>query len=400
MKTIFLASGRSSRMAPLSDKSLFNFCGTPLFIRLLKNAQSSGLENFIIITNQDNKSDIETGLKASNFSAKVTLQENLDEGMAGGINDGLKLVEDDEPVFILGGNDYVEPSAYKKIFQAAKNKDGAILAKKVETYFPGGYIEIDKNNRIQSIVEKPGEGNEPSDLVNIVAHFFQRAGQLKIALKDAASSKDDVYEIALQNLFKNHHFQAVSYDDHWQAIKYPWHVLEMMDVFLQKTKENKIHSTAEISKSAIIKGDFVTIESGVKIFENAVIQGPCYIGKNAVVGNNALVRNSHIGDHSAVGYNTEIARSYLADHVTTHIAYIGDSIVDSEVNFGAYSCTANLRLDKKTIRVKIKDQLIDSHKKKLGSIVGQGAQIGVHSSLMPGSKVDAHDLVKPHTSHL
>ncbi len=381
-------------MEPLSDKNLLEFCGEPLVLKLLKGAQEGGLENFIVVTNGENTEAIRTILEENNFPAEIATQKNLDDGMAGGVVDGLKFVKEDEAVFVLGGNDYIEPSAYVDILDQSKNKDGGILAKKMTKYFPGGYLQVDGENKISSIIEKPGEGREPSDMVNIVAHYFALAENLKRALEGAQSQKDDVYEVALQALFKTKNFVAVEYSRTWQAVKYPWHVLELGDIFLSQ-QETNISPVAEIADSAKIKGDGVFIEDGVRVFENAVIQGPCYIGKNAIVGNNALVRNSILGAKCVAGYNTEIARSFLSPNVTTHIAYVGDTIVDRDVNFGAFSCTANLRLDKKTVRVQIKNEKIDSLHEKLGAIIGAGAQIGTHAMLMPGVRIERAKLCPP-----
>ncbi len=394
MKTVFLASGRSTRMDPISDKCLLEFGGVPLFLKLLRNAQAGGLENFIVVVNEHNQEEIETILKQENFPAQITQQKNLDKGMAGGISDGLELVDDNEPVFIHNGNDYINSNFYAEILEKSKNADGGILAKRMGQYFPGGYLKTDKNNQIEEIIEKPGEGSEPSNLVNIVAHLFQSAERLKTLLKKTKSSKDDLYEVVLQKLFQQQKFIAVEYDDFWEAIKYPWHVLNMMDCFLLQQKSH-ISDSAEIADSATIKGNHVIIEDGAKITENAVIQGPCYIGKNTIVGNNALVRNSMIGRDSVIGFNTEVARSFLHRNITTHFAYIGDSIVDEGVNFGAFSCTANLRLDQANVTVKIKEEKIDSHRGKLGAIIGKNAQIGIHAMLMPGIKVSERAIVFP-----
>lgn len=389
MKTIFLASGKSSRCAPLSDKNFLEFCGEPLILKLLKNARDGGLENFVIVSNGENLDQIKAVCVGEDFLANVEIvtQQDLSEGMAGGITDGLSVVDDGDSVFIVGGNDYVDSDIYRQILEIGNKNDGAILAKKVEEYFPGGYLEIDGDNQIKTIIEKPGEGNEPSDLVNIVGHFFMKASDLKRALSGTPPTGDDHYEHALGKLFKEKTFIAVEYAGVWQAIKYPWHVLEMMNIFLEK-QISFTDPTAKISDSANIKGDHVVIDAGAKIFDNAVIQGPCYIGKNAVVGNNALVRGVNLGKGSSAGYNTEIARSFIASDVSSHIAYIGDSVIDSGVNFGAYSCTANLRLDKAPVQVKIKDERIDSRHEKLGAIVGVGCQIGIHAMLMPGTKID------------
>jgi NDP-sugar pyrophosphorylase family protein len=392
MKTIFLASGKSSRCAPLRDKNFLEFCGEPLILKLLKNAHKGGLKNFIIVSNGENLDEIKKVCLGQDFlkNVEIVVQDNLKEGMAGGIASGLKNINNDESVFIMGGNDYVESYIYREIVETGKRNDGAILAKKVKKYFPGGYIEIEpSNNQIKSIIEKPKEGTEPSDLVNIIGHFFKQARSLKQALSQTPQTGDDHYEHALSKLFKEKKFIAVKYDGIWQAIKYPWHVLEMMNIFLKKQK-TFIHPSSQITDSVKIKGDHVFIDSGVKIYENAVIQGPCYLGKNVIIGNNALVRESNLGKNSSAGYNTEIARSFLASNVSSHIAYIGDSIIDSDVNFGAYSCTANLRLDKKSVKVKIKKELIDSHHKKLGAIVRAQSQIGIHAMLMPGAKIEKH----------
>lgn len=381
-------------MAPLGDKNLLKFCGEPLVLKLLKNAKKGGLKNFIVVANKYNKKDIATILQKAKFPAEVTTQKNLDQGMAGGVVDGLGLVKDNESVFVLGGNDYFDYRILPKMLTKTKEVDGVILAKKVKNYFPGGYLQTTGKNFIKKIIEKPEAGKEPSNLVNIVAHFFQKAGDLRAALSSAKSSRDDIYEVALQSLFSTKKFVAIEYAGDWQAIKYPWHVLELMETFLAEQKTT-ISKKASIDKSAQIKGKGVVIESGVKVFSNAVIQGPCYLGKNAVVGNNALVRNSMLGEGSSAGYNTEIARSYLAQNVTTHIAYVGDSVVDRGVNFGAFSCTANLRLDKKNIKVLVKKEKIDSGHKKLGVIVGRDAQLGIHAMLMPGCKISPEDFVKP-----
>lgn len=394
MKTIFLASGRSSRMEPLGDKNLLEFCGKPFFLHLLENAREGGLENFVVVTNGENTELIASILQKHNFPSEIAVQKDLEEGQAGGVLAGLGLVQDGDSVFVLGGNDVVESEIYGKILEESKNCDGGILAKKVDQYFPGGYLQVDGKNKIQSIIEKPGEGNEPSNLVNVVAHYFGKAKGLKEVLGKVDLSQGDAYEQALAQLFKEKDFVAVEYAGNWQAIKYPWHVLEAMETFLDNQKTN-ISLKAEIADSAKIKGDGVVIENGARVFENAVIQGPCYIGKGSIVGNNALVRGSIVGENSVVGFNTEVARSFLSRNVTTHYAYVGDSIVDEGVNFGAFSCTTNLRLDRKTVRVKIKDERIDSHHEKLGAIVGRGAQIGSHAMTMPGSKLEKNELLGP-----
>ena len=76
-----------------------------------------------------------------------------------------------------------------------------------------------------------------------------------------------------------------------------------------------------------------------------MIKGPAHIGENSIIANNSLVRGSMVGRDCVVGFTTEVTRSYLNKEVWMHSNYIGDSIIDSNVSFGAGSVTGNLRFD-------------------------------------------------------
>lgn len=71
------------------------------------------------------------------------------------------------------------------------------------------------------------------------------------------------------------------------SLKHAWDILDITNYLLKDIKRD-ISVDADIKSSAIIDGN-VIIEEGVKVLEGAVIKGPCYIGKNVLIGNNALV---------------------------------------------------------------------------------------------------------------
>ena len=77
------------------------------------------------------------------------------------------------------------------------------------------------DDRITNIIEKPGAGNEPSDLVSIVAHIHADAALLldRIRAEYAKPAKtDDHYERTMASLMAEHVFQVVPYEGPWQAI--------------------------------------------------------------------------------------------------------------------------------------------------------------------------------------
>ena len=70
-----------------------------------------------------------------------------------------------------------------------------------------------------------------------------------------------------------------------------------------------------------------------------------------------------------------------------HTNYIGDSIIDSNVSFGAGTVLGNLRFDEENIQVRIKGKRVDSYMNKLGAIIGNGTRFGVNVSTNPGIKI-------------
>ena len=128
----------------------------------------------------------------------------------------------------------------------------------------------------------------------------------------------------------------------------------------------------------------MTLEENVRIMENAVVRGPCYIGKNSVIGNNVLIREGvHIGDDCVVGFSTEIKHSYIGDRCWFHSNYIGDSIIADRCSFGAGTITANLRFDEEEVTVLDNGRPLNSGLNRLGAIIGADSKTGVNVSI-PG----------------
>ncbi len=384
MKTLLLAAGRSHRAKPIEDKNFLKFFGKTLLEHQLDRLQDAGFKDILIVGGAHNLDALEA--VSQPYGARVLEQKNLEDGMAGAI----LTVESEvgnEDLFVVSSNDVVEMKAYELMHKAAQQEgDSFLLAYEVSNYFPGGYLRMD-GERIVEIVEKPDPGKEPSRWVNIVLHLHKNPRALFDTLKKTTTQKDDRYEAAMATLMKERIFKAVPYTGHWQAIKHPWHVLDLMHHTLS-TAERSIHPSVQIAKTAVINGA-VVIEEGCKIFDHAVIQGPAYIGKNCVVANNALVRESMIGAGSVVGFSTEVARSFIGEECWFHSNYVGDTVMSDDVSFGAGAICANLRLDEKEIT----SSGIATGRNKLGPLLGSHLRVGVQTSIMPGIRVGSNTMI-------
>lgn len=140
----------------------------------------------------------------------------------------------------------------------------------------------------------------------------------------------------------------------------------------------KIGKGVVVEPGALIKGPAV-IGDGTEVRQGAYIRGKCLIGKGCVVGHTTEMKNSVMLDGAKAG----------------HFAYIGDSIIGKDVNLGAGVKLANLKINRKVVKIKILDVEIDTGMKKLGAIIGDGSEIGCNSVTNPGVLLGPGSLVWP-----
>jgi NDP-sugar pyrophosphorylase family protein len=396
VKAVFLCGGRGKRMFPIAeDKFLIDFLGKPLLQHQIEMARDAGLSHFVVIGNPQNAARISQITKRiRGIEVSFALQKKP-SGIADALKSAGPLLEGQ--VLVINPNDVFSRSAYTEIMAAAKKApaNSYMLGYKVQEYFPGGYLQVNSRNGLVHIVEKPGPGNEPSSLVNILIHCHSNSKELLRYIDTVETTRDDVYECALDSMVKaGHKIRVIPYHDFWAPIKHPWHIFKVMEHFLDEA-QSYVAPSARVSKKATIEGN-VILSDNVRVLENAVIRGPVYVGANSIIGNNALVRDySHIGSDSVIGYCTEVKHSYVGDSCWFHSNYIGDSVVDDDCSLGAGAVLANFRLDEENIRIEVGDILMDTGYDKFGAIIGRGCRIGVNASLMPGVRVGPGSFVGP-----
>jgi bifunctional N-acetylglucosamine-1-phosphate-uridyltransferase/glucosamine-1-phosphate-acetyltransferase GlmU-like protein len=78
-----------------------------------------------------------------------------------------------------------------------------------------------------------------------------------------------------------------------------------------------------------------------------------------------------------------------------HLSYVGDSILGENCNLGAGTITANYRLDSGTVKMVVKDNVVDSGRTKLGAVLGDNVKAGINALFMPGVKVGNNSWVGP-----
>jgi len=397
VKIVFICGGAGKRMHPLTeDKFMLKFLGKTLLKHQINMAIEAGLSCFVIVANSQNIERIKkivTGIPGIRVETAVQ-REPL--GIANALESARNYLDDE--IVLVNPNDIFDAAAYLKL-QTVKDSDSTtsyLFGYKVDSYFPGGYMSIDKKGYLKDIIEKPAKGKEPSNIVNVLIHLHRDPQRLLEYIAKVTTDRDDAYECAISAMAADgHNIKTLPLRGKWNAIKYPWHILDVTERFLS-TIRGSISPSAKISKRAILEGQ-VVVDYNAVIMENAVIRGPVYIGPHTVVGTGSIVRdNSHIGAHCNIGFSTEVKGSYIGDHNHFHMNYIGDSIIGNGCNFGAGTILANYRFDQGTVKVKIGEHLIDTGRIKFGAIIGNNCKTGINTSIMPGIKISPGSIVGPH----
>ncbi len=383
---VVLAGGIGKNFAPLvTSKTLFPFLGKPFIAHTLEMIEAAGAREAIVVCNSENEQIIQN---LSNKKLKIkTIVQDEALGQANALNLVSKIVKDDQSIIIMNAVDLIDPLALRGFVKKAIGSYAAILGMKVNEYFLGGYLKVD-GEKLLGIIEKPKKGEEPSNIANLFFHYFSKPGEI-FELIAGQNGEDDAYEKALDELIQKNQVSFMVYEGYWQKLKQAHHVLDMTQLFLKHKIKNKIDRTAKIDRSVKIEG-LVQIEAGAKILAGAVIKGPAYIGASTIIGNHCLVRDSIIESDCIIGFGSEIARSYVGPDCSLHHNFIGDSVLEAEVNPSYGTCTANLRFDGSKVKMRLsskdgeKDQLIETGKEKLGAIMAKGVFLGINCSILPG----------------
>ena len=189
-------------------------------------------------------------------------------------------------------------------------------------------------------------------------------------------------------------YQKIEADSDCIDLVYSWDVLAFNERIIAEISDNKIEG--ELSPAANIDG-VLHLGKGSVVLPGVYIEGKVVIGENCKIGPNCYIRgNTYIGDNCHIGQAVEIKNCLIMNKVSVgHLSYFGDSIICDNTNIGAGGITANLRHDGTNHRSMVNNQLIDTGRRKFGTIIGEDVHTGIHNSIYPGRKIWPHVATKP-----
>lgn len=361
-------------MVPMANK--------PLLEHLLVNLQGAGVKDFIFIVGHCQeavRSHFGQGEKWDVHIDYVVQEERLGSAHA------LQMTrESAQETFLLVNGDAIVGKA--DLQRIVDKGDLAIAVYEVENTQGLGTVEVEAD-RIVRIHEKAE--NPPTRLANAGVYRLTRAAFDAIPQLEPSSRGE--YEIVdlLQMLIDRGSAVVPETINFWLHLSYPWELLSANELLMKDIQDENL---GEVEEGAVCKGP-VRIGRGTIVRSNSYIIGPVIIGENCDIGPNCFIRPSTcIGDNCHVGASVEVKNSIIMNtSKVPHLTYLGDSVVAEGCNLGAGTKVANLRLNKGNITV----NGIDTGRRKLGVIMGDGVQTGINSCINIGSVIGNDTIIVP-----
>lgn len=178
----------------------------------------------------------------------------------------------------------------------------------------------------------------------------------------------------------------------FEGAEYPWQVLPNIGAYIQSLLQNP-------PEGFMLLGDGVLVGEGVTISETATILPPAVIGAGTEIRPGAYLRGNVLtGARCVIGNSSELKNCVLLEHVQVpHYNYVGDSVLGSNSHMGAGAVCSNLKSDGKPIVIH-GDTDIPTGLRKIGAILGDGADVGCGCVLNPGTVIGKGTRVYPLTS--
>lgn len=192
-------------------------------------------------------------------------------------------------------------------------------------------------------------------------------------------------------------------------IDYPWDLVAHNERLLVEERPNKHELRGTVENGAhLIRSERVTTGKGSRIMPGAVldasegpivieeqvtvsplaiVQGPCFIGRNCFVHPGASIRHfCSIGPLCKLGGEIE-ATIFQGFSNKQHDGFLGHAWIGQWVNLGADTVNSDLKNTYGSVRVPINGAEIDSGRTFVGAFLADHAKTGIGQTFSTGSVV-------------
>ena len=298
---VILAAGQGKRMKPfnkLISKPMLPILNKPFLALIVEQLLTLKAERVIIVASPFNIGEIKDFFDQQNYSEKInyTIQKEQ-KGTADAIyTGGLKAVN--EIIFSVAGDNLFsdnftatmidEFDKYKidcKCLLALRNVSKEEITKLAS-------VELDKNNVVKSITEKPDKNMVVSTLASFSMYIFDKSllsyfNSVNISTRGELEATDAIHNILSDNI----QIKGSITTEDYIHISNPYDLWKFNMDFLG-SKENEIALNVKLKEKIQLKK--CVVGDNVLINENSVLE-ECVILSNANIPANSSIKKAIIG---------------------------------------------------------------------------------------------------------
>jgi len=386
MKCVVLAAGEGKRMHPLTytrPKVMLPIANKPILEWNLLHAIDAGFKEFIFVVGY--RSEMVRGYFKDGDKWGVTI-EYVNQGEPLGTAHAIGMVKNFVDDFVVLCGDTIFG---REDIKNVAGKETSIGLVEVEDAREYGVVETRKG-RVRKVYEKM---EKPfSNVINAGIYRFNK--KIFRFIEKTEKSARGEYEVtdSINLMLKKEKIEGVFLKE-WRDVVYPWDLLDANRDILERT-DGGINGIVE--ENVTLRGK-VVVGEGSRIMNGSYIEGPVIIGSGCKIGPNCYIRPyTSIGNNCRIGSACEVKNSIIMEGSNVpHQNYVGDSVIGSNCNLGAGTKVANLRFDKKNIRVFLNGRKIDSKRRKLGTVMGDNVQTGINSMINVGTMIGNNVFIGP-----
>ncbi|MEF8853210.1 MAG: bifunctional sugar-1-phosphate nucleotidylyltransferase/acetyltransferase [Haloarculaceae archaeon] len=377
MQAVLLAAGEGTRMRPLTastPKPMLPVADRPLVAHTADAVVDAGVEELVLVVGYE--AEAVRSYFGSRYRGVPVEYAVQDEqlGTAHAVECAREYL--DGPFAVFNGDDLYDGASVEALLAAGRERPaiGTYEAAHPENY---GVIRIE-DGVVTGVVEKP---TDPStNLVNIGAYVFPAEAREWLDVPKSERGEHEITDV-LARVIEERSVEPVGVE-RWLGCGRPWELLEANE---WKLGELDRRIGGEVHGSANLRGD-VVVEAGATVDAGVVVEGPALLRAGAELGPNAYVRGATLlGEDTRVGSGVEVKNSVvMRGSAVPHLSYVGDSVLGTDVNFGAGTKVANLRHDGADVRFTVKGERVSTGRRKFGVVAGPGVKTGINTSLDPG----------------
>lgn len=404
---ILLAAGQGTRMKSKLYKVLHPVCGKPMVEHVIDNISKLNVNRIVTIVGHGAEKVKE---HLGNKSEYALQEEQLGTAHAVMQAESILGAYEGTTFVVCGDTPLIRTETFENLYKhhLKTNAKATILTAIADD--PTGYGRIirDTDGKVSQIVEQKDASEEQQKVkeINTGTYCFDNKAlfeALKLVNNENAQGEyylTDVIEILQkqgetvsafvcedfeETLGVNDRVALSQAEEIMRARIITEHMKNGVTIISPST--TYIHADVKIGRDTIIKPG-VIIEGETTIGEDCVI-GPNSHIVNSIIGNettiqNSVVTDSKVGDNTSVGpfahirpssnigsdvkigNFVEVKKSSLGDHTkVSHLSYIGDAQIGSNVNVGCGSITVNY-----------------DGKNKYETIIGDNVFVGCNSNLV------------------